>query len=40
MSARPGGERPGDRDRRAGTGKIFLDETQLRALEPSCPAEE
>jgi ubiquinone/menaquinone biosynthesis C-methylase UbiE len=30
MSARPGGERPGDRDRRAGTGKIFLDETQWR----------
>ncbi|MFC8848042.1 MULTISPECIES: methyltransferase [unclassified Micromonospora] len=30
MSARPGGERPGDRDRRAGTGQIFLDETQWR----------
>ncbi|MEO3780809.1 class I SAM-dependent methyltransferase [Micromonospora sp. B11E3] len=31
MSARPGGQRPGDRDRRAGTGQIFLDETQWRA---------
>jgi len=31
MSARPGGERAGDRDRRAGTDQIFLDETQWRA---------
>lgn len=32
MSARPGGERPGARDLRAGTGQIFLDETQWRAV--------
>ena len=30
MSARPGGERPGARDLRVGTGQIFLDETQWR----------
>lgn len=30
MSARPGGEQAGDRDRRGGTDQIFLDETQWR----------
>ena len=30
MSARPGGDRPGARDRRAGTDQIFLDESQWR----------
>ncbi|WP_422771401.1 methyltransferase [Plantactinospora sp. WMMC1484] len=30
MSPRPGGDRPGARDRRAGTDQIFLDETQWR----------
>ena len=30
MSARPGGDRPGARDRRAGTDRIFLDESQWR----------
>ena len=31
MSARPGTQRPGARDRRAGSGQIFLDEAQWRA---------